>query len=177
MIIPLLAILVCIGLIADGESANDSQPPAVTAAASEVGKTKPQVKLPKAPPPTGLEVTDLVTGTGAEATQGDVVRVAYVVLLQKNGKEVYSSWGSEPLSFELGSSDGGVTRGWERGILGMREGGRRKLVAPATLSYGKAGNPPAVGPNEPLVSVIDLLAVKPAPASGGSSQSRAQTQG
>jgi peptidylprolyl isomerase len=169
VIIPLLAIAVCIGLIAGGEGASSFQGGAA-AAASEVGKTKPQVQIPKAPPPTELEVTDLVTGAGAEAKEGDVVRVEYVVLLQKNGKEVYSSWGGKPLSFELGGGGGGVTLGWERGIKGMREGGRRKLVAPASLSYGKAGNPPAVDPNEALVSVIDLLAVKePAPARGRAS--------
>ena len=183
MIIPLLVIAVCIGLIAGDEdslsASKAAEPNGVTAspngpedsaatAASAVGKTKPQIQLPpKAAPPTELEVTDLVTGTGPEAKEGDVVRVDYVVLLQKNGKEVYSSWRGKPLSFELGGGDGGVTLGWERGIKGMKAGGRRKLVAPANLSYGKAGSPPTVGPNEALVSVIDLLAVKePAPARG-----------
>jgi peptidylprolyl isomerase len=182
VIIPLLAIAVCIGLIAGGDdslsesraagpnglttSANRPQDGAAVAA-SEVGKTKPQVQPPEAPAPTELEVKDLVAGTGAEAKEGDVITVHYVVVLQKNGKEVYSSWGRKPLSFELGGGGGGVTPGWERGIKGMREGGRRELNAPAGLSYGKAGNPPAVGPNEALVSVIDLLAVKePAPARG-----------
>jgi FKBP-type peptidyl-prolyl cis-trans isomerase len=114
-------------------------------------------------------VTDLVTGTGAEAQEGDIVTVAYLVLLQKNGKEVYSSWGGKPLSFELGKK-GSVTGGWEQGIKGMRDGGRRQLAAPADLSYGKAGNPPAVGSNEALVSIIDLLKVKePAPARGQAS--------
>jgi peptidylprolyl isomerase len=195
VIIPLLVIAVCAGLIAGSEDAGsasraDGSNGAATSAnpapnesggtataASEVGKTKPRVQIPKAPAPRELEVTDLVTGTGAEAEEGDVISVAYVVLLQKNGKEVYSSWGGEPLSFELGSGDGGVTLGWEQGIEGMREGGRRKLVAPANLSYGKAGNPPDVGPNEALVSVIDLLAVKPAPASGKPPQSQTQKQG
>lgn len=171
MIIPLLAILVCIGLIAGGESASSSRGEGDAAvSASEVGKTKPQVQLAQAPPPTELEVTDLVTGTGAEAQEGDIVTVAYLVLLQKNGKEVYSSWGGEPLSFELGK--GSVTAAWKQGIEGMREGGRRELVAPAGLSYGKAGNPPAVGPNEALVSIIDLLKVKP-PAPGQTAQPQA----
>jgi peptidylprolyl isomerase len=160
VIIPVLVLLICLGLVVEGESADDLQSGADVAAADKVGKTKPQIESPKGPPPTELEVTDLVTGTGAEAREGDVVRVEYVVLLQKSGKEVFSSWGSEPLSFELGGSGGGVTLGWQQGIEGMREGGRRKLVAPARLSYGKAGNPPAIGPDEALVSVIDLLAVK-----------------
>lgn len=180
MIIPFLAILVCVGLIAGGEtsrsasraagsdvvaaSANGSSGGSTGAAtpASAVGKTKPQVELPKVPPPTKLEVTDLVNGTGAEAKAGDEVTIHYVLLLQKNGKEVDSSWERKPFSLELGG--GGATAGWEQGIEGMREGGRRELIAPSNLSYGKAGFPPAIGPNEALVSVIDLLKVK-APAS------------
>jgi peptidylprolyl isomerase len=192
VIIPLLAIAVCIGLLAGGDDslsasraagsnglttsangpqdgANGPQDGAATAA-SEVGKTKPQVPPPEASAPTELEVTDLVTGTGAEAKEGDVVTVHYVVLRQKDGKEVYSSWGAKPLSFELGGGGGTVTAGWEQGIEGMREGGRRQLLAPAGLSYGKAGAPPTIGPNEALVSVIDLLEVKePAPARGPAS--------
>lgn len=192
MIIPLLTIALCIGLIAGNDDSlsapkeagsnnlttsanrpqdgtNQPQDGAATAA-SEVGKTKPQVKPPEAPAPTELEVKDLVTGTGAEAKKGDIVTVHYVVLRQKDGKEVYSSWGSKPLSFELGGGGGNVTAGWEQGIKGMREGGRRQLHAPADLSYGKAGVPPAIGPNEALVSVIDLLKVKePAPAPGPAS--------
>ena len=189
MIIPLLTIALCIGLIAgsddslsasNGAGSNNlttsvnrpqdgangpqggAKAPQVGAAtaASEVGKTKPKVPPPEAPAPTELEVKDLVTGTGAEAKEGDVITVHYVVVLQKNGKEAYSSWGAKPLSFELGAGGGSVTAGWEQGIKGMREGGRRELRAPADLSYGKAGNPPVVGPNEALVSVIDLLAVK-----------------
>jgi peptidylprolyl isomerase len=165
VIIPLLAIAVCIGLIAEGESASSPQASVgssrdgAAASASEAGKKKPQAQVPKGPPPTKLEMTDLVTGTGTEAQKGDIVTVDYLVVLQKNGKEVYSSWESEPLSFELGKK-GSVTAGWQQGIVGMREGGRRKLVAPADLSYGKAGDPPTVGPNEALVSIVDLLKVK-----------------
>lgn len=167
MIIPVLIALLAVGLIA-GDA--DSTP------ASEVGKTKPRVQVPKGPPPTELEVTDLVAGDGAAAKEGDVVTVAYLVLLQKNGKEAYSSWGSKPLSFELGKK-GSVTAGWQQGIVGMRAGGRRELVAPAALSYGKTGNPPAVGPNEALVSVIDLLEVKPAPAPEQSPRAESRQQG
>lgn len=181
MIIPLLVILVCIGLVAGGEDSSSASGAAGSngaaasangaaggstgsaTAASEVGKTKPQVQVPKGPPPTKLEVTDLVDGTGAEAKAGDEVAVQYVLLLQKNGKEVKSSWGGKPFSFELGG--GNVTAGWEQGIEGMSEGGRRELVAPANLSYGKAGVPPTIGPNEALVSVVDLIEVKE-PAAG-----------
>lgn len=176
MIIPLLVILVCVGLVAGGEDSSSASGAAgsngaaagatgaagestgAATAASEVGKTKPRVQVPKGPPPTKLEVTDLVDGTGAEAKPGDELTVHFVLLLQKNGKEVDSSWGGKPFSFELGGE--GVTAGWEQGIDGMREGGRRELVVPADLSYGKAGIPPRIGPNEALVSVVDLIKVK-----------------
>jgi peptidylprolyl isomerase len=183
VIIPLLAILVCVALIAGDENSSPAASAAgsdsaitgtssspdgsidASAGASEVGKEKPKVEITKGAPPTGLETTDIVTGTGAEAKSGSEVTIHYVLLLHKNGKEVESTWGGKPFNFELGG--GTATAGWEQGIEGMREGGRRELVAPANLSYGKAGVPPSIGPNEALVSVIDLLKVKaPAPAQG-----------
>lgn len=164
MIIPVLATAVLIALFAGGGDAGPSTVSAESSAdgtgvASAAGKTKPQVQVPRGPSPTKLEVKDLVEGTGAEAKAGDEVTVHYVLLLYKGGKELDSSWDrGPPYSFELGS--GKVTAGWEQGIKGMKEGGRRELIAPGNLSYGKAGRPPTVGPNETLVSVIDLLAVK-----------------
>lgn len=187
MIILFLMILVAVGLIAgDTDSRSASNAAGSTAvvtsangspggsngaatAASDVGKTKPTVEAPKGAAPTELEVTDLVSGTGAEAISGSEVTIHFVLLLQKNGKEVESSWGRKPLSFELGG--GRATAGWEQGIEGMKEGGRRELIAPSNLSYGKAGIPPTIGPNEALVSVIDLLKVKePASAPGQAPQ-------
>lgn len=182
MIIPLLTILVAIGLAAGSEQASstagagESDAAAVAAsdsaggsteaadAASEVGEKKPQIQLPKVAPPTQLEVRELVQGNGTAAKAGNEITVHYVLLLQKNGKEVASSWGGQPYSFELGG--GSATAGWEQGIVGMQEGGRRELIAPANLAYGKAGIPPNIGPDEALVSVVDLIAVKPAPARG-----------
>lgn len=164
MIIPLLAILLAVALlVGDGDSSSASSE--TTAAASEVGKTKPKIKFAPGSEPNGLEQTDLVVGTGAEATPGSEVTVHYIIVLNKNGKEVESSWGGEPYSFELGS--GQVTAGWEQGIEGMKEGGRRELIAPSGLAYGKAGSKPGIGPNEDLLYVIDLVKVKePAPAAG-----------
>lgn len=175
MVVPALIIVIAIGLLAGGGSADSSVPvsdvgPTAAANASPAGageeagqakapQTKPQVQVPKGPAPTTLETKDLITGTGAEAKAGDEVEVHYVLLLYKGGKEIDSSWDrGEPISFELGA--GKVTKGWEQGIEGMKVGGRRELVAPGNLSYGKKGRPPTIGPNETLVSVIDLLAVK-----------------
>lgn len=183
MIIPLLAILVAVALIAGDEDSRlassaagsdrvatsaDGSPGGTTGAAtaaSEVGKTKPKIEFASGSEPSGLEETDLVVGTGAEATPGTEVTVHYVMVLNKNGKEIESSWGGKPYSFELGS--GQVTAGWEQGIEGMKEGGRRELIAPSKLAYGKAGSQSGIAPNEDLLYVIDLLKVKePAPTRG-----------
>lgn len=169
MVIPILTILLCVALVAGDGNADPSVGAAEsnvaaakpTAAVSEVGKTKPQgvqVQVPKGPVPAKLGVRDLVEGTGAEAKVGDGVTVQYVLLLYENGKEVDSSWERKPFSFKLGS--GSVTAGWEQGVEGMKVRGRRELIAPSNLAYGKKGLPPVIGPNEALVSVIDLLAVK-----------------
>jgi len=130
-----------------------------TEASSTAKKTKPTVTVPDGEPPKQLEINDLEEGSGAEAKAGDEVTVQYVGVNYKNGKEFDSSWSrSEPFTFGLGA--GQVIPGWEQGIEGMKVGGRRELVIPPDLAYGEAGSPPAIGPEETLVFVIDLLSVK-----------------
>lgn len=122
-------------------------------------KTKPQVTVPKGAPPKQLVVKELEEGTGAEAKAGDEVSVQYVGVDYKSGKEFDSSWSRhEPFVFQLGV--GQVIPGWDQGIEGMKVGGRRELIIPPELAYGEAGSPPAIGPNETLVFVVDLLAVR-----------------
>ena len=165
VIIPILAILICLGLLVSSDEpspASGANGAAVATGISEVGKTKPKVEFTPGTEPNGLEKTDLVVGTGPEATPGTEVTIHYIVVLNENGKEVESSWGGEPFSYELGS--GQVAAGWERGIEGMKEGGRRELVAPSELAFGKAGVKGLIGPNEDLYYVIDLVEVRPAPA-------------
>jgi peptidylprolyl isomerase len=117
---------------------------------------KPVVVVPKGPAPTHLVVKDLVVGSGPAAKSGQTVSVQYVGVLYRNGKQFDASWDrGQPLSFQLGT--GGVIPGWGQGVPGMRVGGRRELIIPASLAYGAQGSPPAIGPNEPLVFVIDLL--------------------
>jgi peptidylprolyl isomerase len=118
--------------------------------------TKPTVTPPTGAPPTKLVVKDLVIGTGAEAKTGQKVTVNYVGVLYHGGKEFDSSWKrNETFPFTLGT--GQVIKGWEKGVPGMKVGGRRELVIPAALAYGSKGSPPSIPPNEPLVFVIDLL--------------------
>jgi peptidylprolyl isomerase len=119
---------------------------------------KPDVTVSPGPPPADLVVQDLIEGSGAEATPGRSVTVHYVGVHQHDGSQFDASWDrGEPLSFALGG--GMVIAGWDRGVAGMRVGGRRQLVIPAHLGYGSQGYPPVIQPDETLVFVVDLLDV------------------
>jgi FKBP-type peptidyl-prolyl cis-trans isomerase len=120
---------------------------------------KPVVTVPKGAPPTKLVTKDLVQGTGATASQGKTVTVNYVGVLYKNGKEFDSSW-SRNQPFTTALSSGSVISGWVQGLSGMKVGGRRELIIPPSLGYGKAGSPPKIPANSTLVFVVDLLSVQ-----------------
>ena len=102
---------------------------------------------------------DLIVGSGSAAKTGSTVTVNYVGVLYKGGKEFDSSWKTgQPFSpFRLGA--GSVIPGWDKGIVGMKVGGRRELIIPPDLAYGKSGSPPTIPPNATLVFVVDLLGV------------------
>jgi peptidylprolyl isomerase len=122
-------------------------------------KTKPTAPKATGTAPDELQGSDVVTGTGAEAKEGDKVTVQYVGQLFSNGKEFDTSWkkGREPFEFTIGQ--GAVIQGWDQGVPGMKVGGRRILVIPADLAYGAAGSPPTIPANAPLVFVVDLKKV------------------
>jgi len=102
-------------------------------------------------------MADLVTGIGAAAVASSTVKVQYVGADYTDGKVFDSSWSrGQPIDFSLS----GVIPGFAQGIVGMKVGGRRELVIPPALGYGSQGSPPAVGPNETLVFVIDLIGVQ-----------------
>jgi peptidylprolyl isomerase len=83
----------------------------------------------------------------------------YVGIAFSTGEEFDASWGrGQPFKFKLGQ--GMVIPGWDKGIVGMRAGGRRQLVIPPDLAYGAQGQPPSIGPNETLVFDVDLLKVR-----------------
>jgi peptidylprolyl isomerase len=120
--------------------------------------TKPTVTVPSGPAPTKLVTKEIIVGTGPEAKAGDSVTVNYVGVLYSNGKVFDASWKRhEPFTFTLGK--GQVIPGWDQGVAGMKVGGRRELIIPAELAYGKRGSPPTIPPNAPLVFVVDLLGV------------------
>ncbi|HSE07039.1 MAG TPA: FKBP-type peptidyl-prolyl cis-trans isomerase [Nocardioidaceae bacterium] len=120
---------------------------------------KPEIDFPDAPPPTDLEVTDLSLGEGKEAGSGSTVSVHYVGVAHSTGEEFDASYNrGEPLSFRLGV--GQVIAGWDRGVTGMKVGGRRKLVIPPHLGYGDRGAGGVIKPGETLIFVVDLLEVR-----------------
>lgn len=139
-----------------GCGGDDGTPPAAQQTPGELRSGKPAVNVPAGPAPTSLVVEDLIQGTGAEAKPGTTVSVHYVGVSFSDRQEFDSSWGGEPFELQL---PGNVIAGWNEGIPGMKVGGRRKLVIPPDKGYGAQGNGP-IKPNETLVFVIDLLAVK-----------------
>ncbi len=120
---------------------------------------KPEIDFPDSPPPTDLEITDITEGSGAEATAGSTVVAHYVGVAHSSGEEFDASYDrGEPLSFRLGV--GQVISGWDKGIQGMKTGGRRKLVIPPHLAYGDKGAGGAIAPGETLIFVVDLVDVR-----------------
>ena len=121
--------------------------------------TKPTVDIPAGAPPAELVREDLEVGTGAEATPGKTVEVHYVGVAWSTKKQFDASWDRrETFDFPLGK--GRVIRGWDEGVAGMRVGGRRRLTIPPAMGYGARGAGGAIGPNETLVFIVDLLAVR-----------------
>jgi peptidylprolyl isomerase len=117
---------------------------------------KPTVDAPTGSAPTDLEITDITVGDGAEAQAGSTVDVHYLGVSFDTGEEFDSSWSrNESINFPLRS----LIAGWQKGIPGMKVGGRRQLVCPPQLAYGpKGGGHPLSG--QTLIFVIDLLGVK-----------------
>ena len=108
--------------------------------------------------PSGLKITDLVEGTGTEAQSGNTVSVNYRGTLT-NGQEFDSSYRrNQAFTFPLGG--GRVIRGWDEGVVGMKEGGKRRLVIPPDLAYGSRGAGGVIGPNETLIFEIELVKVQ-----------------
>jgi peptidylprolyl isomerase len=118
---------------------------------------KPVVNVPTGAPPKSLVVKDLIKGNGPAAGTGSSITVNYVGVLYKGAKEFDSSWktGQPFAPFKLGQ--GSVIPGWDKGLVGMKVGGRRELIIPPSLAYGKTGSPPTIPANSTLVFVVDLL--------------------
>jgi peptidylprolyl isomerase len=141
---------------------SQAQGPVTIPAAITTPKAGPLSKEPtiaKGPAPKQLVVRDLVKGTGTVLKVGQTATVNYVGVTTTNAKVFDASWKhGMPAQFQL--MTGALIPGWVQGLPGMKIGGRRELIIPAALGYGKPGNPAAgIGPNQALTFVIDLLGV------------------
>jgi peptidylprolyl isomerase len=123
-----------------------------------VERERPTIAKPDGDIPFELGIEDLEVGTGDEAVAGKKVTVHYVGVAFRSGEEFDASWNrGQPFEFKLGK--GQVIPGWDQGVAGMRVGGRRKLTIPSAMGYGARGAGGVIAPHEPLVFVVDLLAV------------------
>ena len=118
--------------------------------------SKPEIDAPEGPAPVELVIEDIVVGDGAEAQPGSTVDVHYLGVEYDSGEEFDSSWSrNQSINFPLQA----LIAGWQEGIPGMKVGGRRKLTIPSAMAYGARGAGGVIEPHEPLVFVVDLLAV------------------
>lgn len=106
----------------------------------------------------GLVVEDIETGDGAESKEGNKVTVHYKGTLT-DGTQFDSSYDrGEPFSLTLGAGE--VIEGWDKGLVGMKVGGKRKLTIPPELGYGEAGAGDDIPPNSTLIFEVELLEVE-----------------
>jgi FKBP-type peptidyl-prolyl cis-trans isomerase FkpA len=123
----------------------------------------------KPAPPSGavnsFEILDLKPGSGAPIASGKQAAVQYTGWLyeasapDKKGKQFDSSLNSgQPFRFVVGA--GQVIKGWDQGVLGMKVGGRRRLVIPADLAYGDSGAGGIIPPGATLIFDVDLVGIE-----------------
>lgn len=126
--------------------------------------TPPRQAPPEARParevvtPSGLRYLDLVAGEGAEAAKGKAVDILYTGWLEDGTQFDASQDPTKPFTFRVEIDE--VIRGWHEGVAGMKVGGRRRLVIPPDLGYGKQGAGGVVPPNATLIFEIELLDVR-----------------
>lgn len=149
--VAVLAAAVMVGACGSGETTTDG-PTGV-----EEQPVKPEITVPEGEPPTELVVNDITDGDGEVLEAGDTATMHYVGVSYSTGEQFDASWDrGAPFSSEI---PGRLIEGWNEGLLGMRVGGRRELVIPPDMAYGAQSPTPAIGPNETLVFVVDLLDV------------------
>jgi peptidylprolyl isomerase len=119
--------------------------------------SKPTITIPSTcTAPTTLETKDLVTGTGPAVASGATVAVNYDLVTWSDKVDQQDSFSSQPYPVTIGN--GSVIPGWDQGLVGIKQGGRRLLIIPPNLAYGASGNGP-IKPNETLVFVVDAVQV------------------
>ena len=175
LLLRLTALLACLALAACGDDDGSDAPAQETGTQAETTETeptpsesrealedtsvKPEIPKPSGAPPRKLVKEDIVKGKGAAARNGDTVVVHYVGVSFSTGEEFDASWDrGQPFPVTLGA--GQVIEGWDKGLVGIREGGRRMLTIPPEQAYGAQGTPDgSIAPNETLVFVVDAVSV------------------
>ncbi len=145
-----LALAAAGAALATGETSTPAAPAAPTAAAPAAQETTVTTA-------SGLKYEDLQIGDGAEAKTGDRVQVHYTGWLENGTKFDSSVDRGRPFEFPLGA--GRVIRGWDEGVAGMKVGGKRKLVIPASLGYGDRGAGGVIPPGATLIFEVELLKI------------------
>jgi FKBP-type peptidyl-prolyl cis-trans isomerase FkpA len=105
----------------------------------------------------GLKYVDLTEGDGPAAKTGDTVEVFYTGWL-RDGKQFDSNVGKDPYPVTIGRSR--VIPGWTEGLVGMKAGGKRKLIVPPSLGYGATGRPPEIPGNAELLFDVEVIKIK-----------------
>jgi peptidylprolyl isomerase len=128
--------------------------PAPSSQPASASKTKPTITVPDGAPPCKLVIQDIIIGTGAAAQPSGDVTAQYLGVSWSTRQEFDSSWsrGGQPISFNLSR----LIPGWQQGIPGMKQGGRRRLIVPPELAYRQTGRP-GIAPGETLIFIIDLV--------------------
>ena len=156
LVLPIFLITAC---STDGGVNSMTNQGETSTALPEVGGSKgskPSITAPTGQAPATLLSNDVFVGSGKEAVATSTLEVHYTLMAWSTGQVVESSWDrGQTATFPLS----GVIAGWQQGIPGMKEGGRRLLVIPPDLGYGAQGSGGAIGPNETLVFVVDLVSV------------------
>ena len=145
-----LAALGAINMNSSESTSTSGSLPTVSANAGEV----PTVSAPTGAAPTELTTKDIIVGTGAEVLPTSTLTVHYVLMTWSDGKLIESSWSGEPATFPLAQ----VVEGWQKGLPGAKEGGRRLLVIPPDMGYGPSGAGP-IKPYETLIFAVDIIKV------------------
>jgi FKBP-type peptidyl-prolyl cis-trans isomerase FkpA len=147
-------------ILNNNQAQQDAQNPNASQAAQQDTKKASNTVDPTAYKVTGpvssLQMTDEVVGTGAEVKEGDSITVHYKGTLAQSGIKFDSSYDrGEPITFSLS----GVIVGWQKGIPGMKVGGKRRLLIPSSMGYGAQGSGSTIPPNSDLVFEVELLGI------------------
>lgn len=156
-LVVLLIALYVGGRMAQDRAANPPRPEASPAPASQESANEKVEPLRLTGPVKELKKEDTRVGKGKEAKTGQQVFVHYRGMLT-NGTVFDESYKrGQPFDFVLGQ--GSVIKGWDLGVVGMKEGGKRRLIIPSDLAYGDEGRPPTIPPKATLVFDVELLKV------------------